>query len=44
VHPDATKVFASHLFFDDALSDQVFTLPPYATRGKRNTLNDNDTT
>jgi protocatechuate 3,4-dioxygenase beta subunit len=45
VYPDATKVFVSQLFFDDALSDRVFTQPLYATRGKRNTLlNYNDTT
>jgi protocatechuate 3,4-dioxygenase beta subunit len=42
VHPDATKVFTSQLFFDDALSDQVFTQQPYAAKGQRDTLNSND--
>ena len=42
VHPDTSKVFTSQLFFDDALSDQVFTQQPYAGRGQRNTLNSND--
>ncbi len=34
--------FTSQLFFDDALSDQVFTQAPYASKGQRNTLNSND--
>jgi len=34
--------FTSQLFFDDALSDQVFTQAPYAGKGQRNTLNSND--
>jgi len=42
VHPSATQVFTSQLFFDDELSDQVFTQAPYAGRGQRNTLNGND--
>jgi protocatechuate 3,4-dioxygenase beta subunit len=42
VHPDSSSVFTSQLFFDDALSDQVFTQPPYASKGQRNTLNSND--
>jgi protocatechuate 3,4-dioxygenase beta subunit len=42
VHPDTTKVFTSQLFFDDALSDQVFTQQPYAAKGQRNTLNKTD--
>ncbi len=42
VHPDTSKVFTSQLFFDDALSDQVFTQAPYASKGKRGTLNSND--
>ena len=33
VLPDATKVFTSQLFFDDALSQQVFAQAPYASRG-----------
>lgn len=43
IHPDSTKVFTSQLFFDDALSDQVFTQAPYASKGKRDTLNSTDT-
>jgi protocatechuate 3,4-dioxygenase beta subunit len=42
VHPDTTKVFTSQLFFDDALSDQVFTQAPYASKGKRDKLNSTD--
>src|SRR4029453_19454283 len=42
VHPDASKVFTSQLFFDDALSDQVFTQAPYASKGQRDTLNSTD--
>ena len=34
--------FTSQLFFDDALSDQVFAKAPYNTRGERNLRNDND--
>jgi len=34
--------FTSQLFFDDALSDQVFTQPPYAGRGERNPRNEGD--
>ena len=34
--------FTSQLFFDDALSDQVFTQAPYASKGQRDTLNSND--
>ncbi len=34
--------FTSQLFFDDALSDQVFAQAPYASKGRRNTLNSND--
>src|SRR5712691_1068658 len=33
VHPDTTKVFTSQLFFDDALSQQVFAQAPYASKG-----------
>jgi protocatechuate 3,4-dioxygenase beta subunit len=42
VHPDTTKVFTSQLFFDDSLSDQVFTQAPYASKGQRDTLNSTD--
>jgi len=34
--------FTSQYFFDDALSDQVYTVQPYADRGQRNTRNSND--
>jgi protocatechuate 3,4-dioxygenase beta subunit len=38
-----TGEFTSQLFFDDALSDRVYTVAPYSSRsGKRNTLNSND--
>jgi protocatechuate 3,4-dioxygenase beta subunit len=43
VHPDETKVFTSQLFFDDALSQQVFTQAPYASKGSTpDTLNSTD--
>jgi len=43
VHPDETKVFTSQLFFDDTLSQQVFTQAPYASKGSTpNTLNSTD--
>lgn len=34
--------FTSQLFFDDALTDQVYAIPPYVARGQRSTLNAND--
>jgi hypothetical protein len=34
--------FVSQLFFDDAVSDEVFTEAPYNTRGSRTTRNSND--
>ena len=34
--------FTSQLFFDDALSDQVYALQPYASKGQRDTKNSND--
>jgi len=34
--------FTSQLFFDDALSDQVFTQQPYAGKGERTTRNPGD--
>lgn len=34
--------FTSQLFFDDALSDQVFAQAPYNTRGERNLRNEDD--
>ncbi len=42
VHPDENSVFTSQLFFDDTLSDQIFTQSPYAAKGQRNTRNSND--
>jgi len=42
VHPSANKVFTSQLFFDDALSDQVFANEPYASKGQRDMLNSSD--
>lgn len=43
VHPDATKVFTSQLFFDDKLSQQVFAQAPYASKGSTpDTLNSTD--
>jgi protocatechuate 3,4-dioxygenase beta subunit len=37
-----THEFTSQLFFDDTLSDTVFTQAPYAGRGQRTTRNAND--
>lgn len=37
-----SKVFTSQLFFDDALTDQVFSQSPYAAKGQRDTLNSTD--
>jgi len=34
--------FTSQLFFDDTLTDQVFTQEPYAAKGARDTRNSND--
>lgn len=42
VHPTANQEFTSQLFFDDSLTDQVFTAEPYASKGERNTRNSND--
>jgi protocatechuate 3,4-dioxygenase beta subunit len=36
------REFTSQLYFDDALTDQVHTRAPYATRGKRNVSNARD--
>lgn len=36
------RVFTSQLFFDDALSDQVFAQAPYAGKGRREVLNARD--
>jgi protocatechuate 3,4-dioxygenase beta subunit len=42
MHPSENKVFTSQLFFDDALSDQVFANALYASKGQRDTLNSRD--
>ena len=42
IHPDTSTVFTSQLFFDDALSDQIFAQAPYASRGQRDTRNSRD--
>ncbi|PLS80810.1 MAG: intradiol ring-cleavage dioxygenase, partial [Chloroflexi bacterium] len=43
VSPSADKVFTSQLFFDDALSQQVFAQAPYAAKGStQDTLNSTD--
>jgi protocatechuate 3,4-dioxygenase beta subunit len=39
---DTGYEFTSQLFFDDALTDQVFTRPPYSAKGPRDTRNSND--
>src|SRR6185503_20434676 len=39
----ATFDFASQVYFDDAISDQVLAQAPYDTRGTRNTTNAADT-
>jgi protocatechuate 3,4-dioxygenase beta subunit len=42
VHPSASTVFTSQLFFDDAVSDDVFAQTAYAVHGARDTRNEND--
>ena len=44
LYAGATKTyeFTSQFFFDDSLTDSVFTQNPYSTRGTRNTRNAND--
>jgi protocatechuate 3,4-dioxygenase beta subunit len=45
IHPDISDqsmVFTSQLFFDDSLSDQVFSQAPYASKGQRDMLNSTD--
>jgi protocatechuate 3,4-dioxygenase beta subunit len=43
VHPDENKEFTSQLFFDDTLSQQVFTQAPYTTKSSTpDTLNSID--
>lgn len=40
--PSQTYEFTSQFFLDDAFSDEIYKLPPYNTRGQRDTLNSND--
>ena len=40
--PGAGFAFTSQLYFDDALTDKVFTAAPYASRGPRSTRNERD--
>ncbi len=42
ISPESSKIFTSQLFFDDALSDQVFAQAPYAGRGTRDRRNKQD--
>jgi len=42
VYTDTSKVFTSQLFFDPALSEQVFAHAPYASKGTPDTLNSTD--
>ena len=39
---NVTHEFTSQLFFDDTLTDKVFTKAPYSSRGARNQRNNND--
>ncbi len=39
---DEDYQFTSQFFFDDNLTDQVYALEPYASKGERNTRNTND--
>jgi protocatechuate 3,4-dioxygenase beta subunit len=39
---DSAHEFTSQLFFDDGLSDAVFTKQPYSSKGQRSTRNAND--
>lgn len=34
--------FTSQLYFDDSITDQVYTLPPYSSRGRRMMRNEDD--
>lgn len=36
---DANRLVTTQLYFDDALSDRVYELEPYAARGPRDTTN-----
>jgi len=43
-HDDSPQslVFTSQLFFEDSLSDQVYSNEPYSSKGRRDTLNSRD--
>ena len=34
--------FTSQLYFDEAVTDSVHAMPPYNTKGRRDTLNEKD--
>jgi protocatechuate 3,4-dioxygenase beta subunit len=40
--PVPTFDFTSHLYFDDAISDDVLRMPPYVTKGPKDVSNDRD--
>ena len=40
--PEKSSIFTSQLFFDEAVSDRVFALPPYSSRGQREITNSTD--
>jgi protocatechuate 3,4-dioxygenase beta subunit len=42
VHLDASTVLTTQLFFDDTVTDRVFTQAPYDARGERRQRNDTD--
>jgi protocatechuate 3,4-dioxygenase beta subunit len=42
VHLDASTVLTTQLFFDDTVTDRVFTQAPYDARGERQQRNDTD--
>src|SRR5918911_3385921 len=42
VHAGGQEVHTSQLFFDDAISDQVFAQPPYSAHPNRDTRNATD--
>ena len=42
VHLDSSTVLTTQLFFDEAVTDQVFARAPYDSRGEREVRNDSD--
>ena len=42
VHLDSSTVLTTQLFFDDSVTDRVFTAAPYSDRGERDVRNDAD--